>query len=105
MSKKIFISALEASAEKHCAALIKSVSAIAPDMEFSGIGGAKMAAAGCELLENTVSKAAMLYNVLGQLGYYKKLIDKIAAHLKESGADLVVVCDSPAFNFHVAKAA
>ena len=67
MTKKVFISAMEASADKHCAALI--------------------------------------YNVLGQLGYYKKLIKTIKNYLKDNEIDLLVVCDSPAFNFHIAKAA
>lgn len=60
---------------------------------------------GCQLLENTVAKAAMIYNVLGQIGYYRSLIQKARLYLRENKPDVVVVCDSPAFNFHIAKAA
>ncbi|MHC5018333.1 MAG: lipid-A-disaccharide synthase, partial [Planctomycetota bacterium] len=74
-------------------------------MRFSGFGGQRLAEAGCELLDDTVSKAAMHYNVLGQLGYYKKLITQANAFFEQNTVDLVVVCDSPAFNFHIAKAA
>lgn len=121
--KHIFLSSLEHSAEMHCANLIGAlndkmadgplwpgqdhipVESVAPKMRFSGFGGQRLAAAGCELLDDTVSRAAMIYNVLGQLGYYKKLIRQANAFFEENTVDLVVVCDSPAFNFHIAKAA
>lgn len=64
-----------------------------------------MKQAGCAILENTVGRAAMLYNVLGQLGYYHRLRQKAKDCLALNKPDLVVVCDSPAFHFHIAKAA
>lgn len=124
--RRIFISALEPSAEAHCANLIRAVrelsegppaqwpgsevkhitTAAPPSAcEWVGLGGPKMAAAGCRLLENTVGRAAMLYNVLRQLGYYRNLLRQAKAYLRENPIDLVVVCDSPAFNFHIAKTA
>jgi len=103
--KRVFISACEASADAHCAHLIESVKSIDASVEFIGIGGEKMAAAGCELLENTVSKAAMMYNAFGQISFYIKLIKRVRRLFRDGQIDKVVVCDSPAFNFHVAKAA
>ncbi|MFZ9034454.1 MAG: lipid-A-disaccharide synthase [Anaerohalosphaeraceae bacterium] len=117
------MSSLEHSAEMHCANLINAIrdsvsangdwpgedTAQATEdstaIRFSGFGGQRLAQAGCELLDDTVSKAAMHYNVLGQLGYYKKLIKQANAFFEENTVDLLVVCDSPAFNFHIAKAA
>jgi lipid-A-disaccharide synthase len=106
-AKHIFLSSLEHSAEMHCANLIEALNKQTSDtpFRFSGFGGQRLAEAGCELLDDTVSKAAMHYNVLGQLGYYKKLIKQANAFFERNKVDLVVVCDSPAFNFHVAKAA
>jgi len=101
--KRVFISACEPSADLHCGNLIKAVND--EKIEWVGLGGPNMASAGCELLENTVDKAAMIYNAFGQIGRYYKLIRRISAYLKNNKIDLVVVCDSPAFNFHVAKAA
>ncbi|HDS84135.1 MAG TPA: lipid-A-disaccharide synthase [Phycisphaerales bacterium] len=118
--KRIFISACEHSAEQHCANLIRachdylatrqpwpdgSETHTEPMLEWVGLGGDKMAEAGCQLLANPIQKAAMIYNVLKQLGYYRKLIRQATAYLAEHAVDLVVVCDSPAFNFHIAKAA
>jgi lipid-A-disaccharide synthase len=105
--KRIFISALEPSAELHCANLIKRCKPVAADaaIEWTGFGGAKMEEAGCALLENTVGRAAMIYNVFSQLGYYRNLIHQAKRFLAVNKPDLVVVCDSPAFHFHIAKAA
>ncbi len=104
--KRIFISACEHSAEMHCANLIAAVKRQSPTaVAWVGLGGQKMAAAGCTLLANPVQRAAMLYNVLGQLGYYRQLMRQAADYLAQNPVDLVVVCDSPAFNFHIAKAA
>jgi lipid-A-disaccharide synthase len=104
---RIFISALEPSAEMHCANLIRRCNQMSADgtMQWSGFGGAAMEQAGCALLENTVGRAAMLYNVLGQLGYYRNLKQQAKTFLQNTKPDLVIVCDSPAFHFHIAKAA
>ncbi len=103
--KHVFISACEPSADAHCARLIEAVKQLDDSVEFIGVGGDKMEAAGCAIIENTVDKAAMMYNALGQVSFYIKLLKKIKTILRDSDIDKVVVCDSPAFNFHVAKAA
>lgn len=104
-TKRIFISANEPSADMHCAHLIKAMLKVDPDIEFVGIGGDKMAEAGCFLIENTNDNAAMLLNVLKQLGYYKDLLKRIKTYYQENHIDLTIVCDSPSFNIHVAKIA
>ncbi|MCK4959746.1 MAG: hypothetical protein KAT00_10095, partial [Planctomycetes bacterium] len=75
------------------------------DIEWVGIGGLRMAAAGCTLLENPVQRAAMIYNAFKQVGFYWLLLRRIKAYFRDNKVDLVVVCDSPAFNFHIAKLA
>ena len=102
---RIFISAAEPSADSHCAGVITSLQKSTYNIEFVGVGGPKMAEAGCELLETTTAKAVMTYKAFSRIGYYYKLIRRITAYLKSNKADLVIVCDSPAFNFHIAKAA
>ncbi|RKY07437.1 MAG: lipid-A-disaccharide synthase [Planctomycetota bacterium] len=104
-TKRIFISACEPSADVHCAALIKAVAAkTGPNIEWVGVGGQKMAEAGCELLAETSKRAVMIYNAFSKIGYYYKILKEVRNYLKRNRVDLVVVCDSPAFNFHVAKA-
>ena len=102
---RIFLSAAEISGDSHCAGLIAALQKINPNIEFVGVGGEQMAAAGCKLLENTADKAAMIHNAFGQIFRFIKLIRKIKQYLKKNKVELVIVCDSPAFNFHVAAAA
>ena len=99
------MSAAEPSGERHCADLIKACLELDPSLEFVGIGGPKMEAAGCRLLEDTSKKGSMLLNALKEIVYFWKLLQRIKTLLRDEPVDLVIVCDSPSFNFHVAKAA
>ncbi|MHC4434958.1 MAG: lipid-A-disaccharide synthase, partial [Planctomycetota bacterium] len=100
----IFLSAAEPSGDAHCAGLITALKTTGCDIEFVGVGGPKMASAGCELLENTVGKAAMIYKAFAQVARYYKLVKRIERFMQGNEIDMVIVCDSPSFNFHVAKA-
>jgi len=102
---RIFISAAEPSGDAHCAGLIAALQKSSYDIEFVGVGGPKMAEAGCKLLEITAGKAAMIYKAFSRIPHFYILIKRITRFLKSNKTDLVIVCDSPAFNFHIAKAA
>jgi len=102
---KVFISAVEHSGDAHCANLITALQRKNYDIDFVGLGGPRMARAGCQLLEQTTAKAAMIYNAFGQIWRYYRLIKRVSAYIKNNKIDLVIVCDSPAFNFHIAAAA
>jgi lipid-A-disaccharide synthase len=102
---RVFLSAAEPSADAHCAGLVKALNKKGYDVEFVGVGGPKMARVGCNLLAETVGKAAMIYNAFGQVAHFYKLIRRISHFLQSNSVNLAVVCDSPSFNFHVAKAA
>ena len=102
---RVFVSANEPSGDAHGASMVRALKEMHPDIECVGIGGPKMAAAGCELIEDTVDRAVMTHKAIAHVGYYYRLIKRVGRYLREHPVDLVVVCDSPAFNFHVAKAA
>jgi lipid-A-disaccharide synthase len=102
---RIFLSTAEPSGDAHCAGLINALKQSTYNIEFVGVGGPKMQQAGCRLLETTVTRAAMMYNAFTHVFAFYKLIRRITSFLKSTNVDLVVVCDSPAFNFRVAKAA
>ena len=57
------------------------------------------------MIANTVSKASMAYNAFAHIGHFHRLIKNVRRYLQAQPVNLVVVCDSPAFNWHVAKAA
>lgn len=102
---RVFMSAAEPSGDSHCAALINALEKRGYDLEFVGVGGPKMASAGCRLLEKTTVRAAMTYEAFRHVPHFYGLIRRIRRFFEGNKTDLVIVCDSPAFNFHVAKAA
>ena len=102
---RVFISAAEASGDSHCAALISAFQKSSYDIEFVGVGGEKMAAAGCGLLESTTGRASMIYKAFRHVVHFYGLIRRIRRFLVQNEIDLVIVCDSPSLNIHVAKAA
>lgn len=102
---RVFVSAAEPSADAHCAGLINALRQKDDTIEFFGVGGPKMETAGCHLLENTVDRAAMIYKAFSQVARYYKLVKRIDHFIRTNDIDLAIVCDSPSFNFHVAKAA
>ncbi len=99
------MSAAEASGDAHCAALIEAIKKNRDNVEFVGVGGEKMSKAGCFLLGHTAGKGAMLTNAYKQIWFFYKTIRQIRTYLKNNKVDIVIVCDSPSFNFHIAKAA
>jgi lipid-A-disaccharide synthase len=104
-SKRVFVSVNDPSADVHCAGLISALQRTGAPIEFVGIGGPKMAAAGCEVIESTVGRAVMTYNAIAHVGHFYRLVQRVRRYLREHPVDLMIVCDSPSFNFHVAKAA
>lgn len=102
---RIFISAAEPSADAHCEGLITALKKRGYNIDYVGVGGPKMASAGCRLLETTTDKAAMIYNAFKEVLHFIGLGLRIRSFFKTNKVDLVIVCDSPSFNFHVAKAA
>ena len=102
---RVFISAAEPSADAHCAGLIAALRDRHGKVRFVGLGGDKMASAGCQLMEKTTGRGAVGFSAFRVAGYFWRLLKRVERFLQTDRPDLVVVCDSPSFNFHVAKAA
>src|SRR5258708_37021701 len=110
---RILISAGEASGEMYGAQLIEALRRAAShagtaemksQIEFFGVGGDRMRAAGCDTVVDTKDLAVVgITEILSHLpkihGLYRRLI-KDAERRKP---DLAIVIDSPAFNWRVAR--
>src|SRR6266511_825137 len=59
LGKRVFITVADASADQHAAELVRSLRSLDPAIEIDALGGPKMKAAGANVLEDTVEKAAM----------------------------------------------
>ena len=104
VTRTIFVSAAEASADAHGAKLIHELRQRIPKLRCEGLGGESMASSGCELLENLVERSAMLTHAFGQVVFYRQLLGRVKRRFAQNSPDVVVVIDSPAWNFHVALA-
>ena len=98
---RILLSAGEASSELYGAQLIEALRRRVPDAEFFGVGGARMAQAGCDLvvdarvhlsvvgISEIVSKLPSIY------AQFRKLIEEV----DRRKPDVAVMIDSPALIF------
>ncbi|MHC4666747.1 MAG: hypothetical protein ACYS9T_12475, partial [Planctomycetota bacterium] len=73
---RVFLSAAEPSGDAHCAGLISALRQ-GGAIDFVGVGGPKMAEAGCELLERTGGRAAMIYKAFSHVPHYYGLIRRV----------------------------
>ena len=100
----IFLSAAEASGDAHAANLIRAIREAAPQTRFVGVAGDRMAEAGCEVLLDLTHRASMLGGALLRAGYYWRQVRRVRKAIRTIRPDLCIPVDSPAFNWHVAKA-
>ncbi|MFL5561302.1 MAG: lipid-A-disaccharide synthase [Gemmatimonadaceae bacterium] len=104
--REIMIIAGEASGDLHGGALAEQLRMLAPDRPLVGIGGAKMAAAGVELLENVDTLAVMGFvEVLAHVPRHWALLRTLRRRLTAGQVGLVVLIDYPGFNLKLASAA
>ena len=102
---KIFISSAEVSGDHHAARLMRQFARDGRKVQWVGLGGPEMENAGCILMENLISRSAMLAQALGQVAFYWKLLRRVKKILISEKPDLVITVDSPAWNIHIAKVA
>ncbi len=103
---KLFFSVGEPSGDLHGANLIRELERKAGKVDARGLGGPRMAAAGCNLLRDMTDLAIMgLVPALIKLPQFFKLLAQVEDSLKADRPDAVVLIDYPGFNWHVAKKA
>jgi lipid-A-disaccharide synthase len=79
--------------------------ALNPDrLEFFGVGGDKMRAAGCDIIVDSKDLAVVgITEILGHLPKIWGLFHKLIAEADRRKPDVAIVIDSPAFNWRVAR--
>ena len=96
---RIALVAGEASGDMLGAELIQALSARRPDLEFYGVGGPKMEAAGCEILEPSSSLAVRgLTEVLAHLPRLFRLRRRLMRRFARDEPALFIGIDAPDFN-------
>jgi lipid-A-disaccharide synthase len=102
---QILISAGEASGEMYGAQLIESLRRRAPGLDFYGMGGDRMRAAGCDTVVDAKDLSVVgITEIFRHLPKIWGLFRKLTAAAGQRKTELAVVIDSPAFNWRVARA-
>jgi len=100
----ILISAGEASGEMYGAQLIEALRRRDPSLEFFGVGGDRMRAAGCDTVVDAKDLAVVgISEIVSHLPKIYGLFHKLIAEADRRHTDLAIVIDSPAFNWRVAR--
>jgi lipid-A-disaccharide synthase len=101
---RILISAGEASGEMYGAQLIEALRRKGRALEFFGVGGERMRAAGCETVVDAKDLSVVgITEILGHLPKIYGLFRKLIRETRLRRPDLAIVIDSPAFNWRVAR--
>jgi len=101
---RILISAGEASGELYGAQLIKALRNCDPSLEFFGVGGDRMRAAGCDAVVDAKDLAVVgISEILSHLPKIYGRFRRLIAEADKRHPDLAIVIDSPAFNWRVAR--
>jgi lipid-A-disaccharide synthase len=103
--RRVFITAAEHSGESHAAKLAAALRRLDPTIQLRGLGGPAMAAAGVELLADTVSNAAMGLRALLRAREVSKLLKRTRDHFDAHKPDLQICVDSWTMNSHFAALA
>jgi lipid-A-disaccharide synthase len=94
----------EASGDTLGADLINALRRLAPDIEFFGVAGPKMQAAGCEVWEPAESLAVMgLFEIVRDLPRLLRLRARIRTLFLAAKPDVFVGIDAPEFNLRLAR--
>jgi lipid-A-disaccharide synthase len=100
----IFISAGEPSGDLHGAGLARALRERLPGARLIGLGGARMAAEGVQLLATVEDLAVMGFaEVASRLPFFLRLRRRVFDTVVREGVDLVIPIDYPGFNLRLAR--
>jgi lipid-A-disaccharide synthase len=104
VSRRILVSAGEASGDRYAAMLVEELRSVWPDAEFFGCAGPRMRRAGVQAVIEAESLAVVgLVEVMAHLpriySQYRKLVDAA----RKTTPDLAILTDSPDFHLRVAR--
>jgi lipid-A-disaccharide synthase len=101
---RILVSAGEASGEMYGAQLIEALRRKDPTLDFFGVGGERMRAAGCKTVVDAKDLSVVgITEILSHLPKIYALFHKLIQEADQHKPNLAVVIDSPAFNWRVAR--
>jgi lipid-A-disaccharide synthase len=104
VSRKILVSAGEASGDLYSAALVERLRARLPNAEFYGCAGPRMRRAGVRAVVEAESLAVVgVVEVVSHIPRIRKQFHRLIEAARRDRPDLAILTDSPDFNLRVAR--
>ncbi len=101
--KNVLIIAGETSGDQHGARVVEAVRRERPEIQFYGIGGDQLRAAGAEILVDAREMAVLgLWEVLKRYMFFRRVFGDIRTSAVERKPDLALLIDYPGFNLRLA---
>ena len=105
-ARKIMIVAGEASGDLHGGNLVHAIHRLDPGLSFYGVGGARMKAAGVDLIADAADMAVVgLTEVVFKLAFILRVMHRLKSSLAKEPPDLVILIYYPDFNLPLARTA
>src|SRR6266498_3027518 len=102
----IMLSAGEASGDLHGATLCRALREVAPDVRLVGMGGARMAEAGMEIMADPTGHAVVgMSEAVGQIPRLYRAYRALVRRIYEERPRALVLIDFPEFNLRLARQA
>jgi lipid-A-disaccharide synthase len=103
---RIFLVAGESSGDIHGANLVRALRDLEPAIQYEGLGGSNMAAAGVRLHCDLANRAIMGFvEVVRSLPFIRRLFRETVERLRSDPPDCLVLIDYPGFNMRLAAEA
>lgn len=100
---RVFISAAEQSADEHAAAFITAARNLLGPIEFEGLAGPAMRAAGCECFHDMTTRSAMALKALGRVPEAWMMMNRLKRHVATRQFDAAVLVDSPTLHLPMSR--
>jgi lipid-A-disaccharide synthase len=98
----LLVIAGEHSGDEHAARMLREARGRRPGLLVAAVGGPRLAAAGAELLYDLTSRSALGFAVIGQISFYRDLIQAIVAWVETHRPRAVCFVDSSGLNLRIA---
>ena len=106
MTLRVFVSAGEASGDRHAAGLVSALRRRVPDLEVRGLGGPALEAEGAVLLARIDELAALGFSeVIRRLPFFTRLMARVTVDIEAWQPNVMIPVDYPGFNLRLARRA
>lgn len=99
----VLVVAAEHSGDEHAGRMVRELRERVPGVRVAALGGARLEAAGAQLLMNLTKSSAMGFAVIAKISFYRQLIGAVVEWVAQHRPGVVCFVDSSGLNLRIAK--